>query len=128
LLFLLKVSQRIKVRADDKSTSRVSYLSEQIDDLNLCLTKLQGKVTDKRTKIQEQITKIDMQIDEIMYRLYDINEDERRLIEETSRPDAYFPIVEFFFLWSCLTNSAISTNSKYLSEKETNFSVVYFFL
>jgi peptidoglycan hydrolase CwlO-like protein len=42
------------------------------------------KVTDKRTKIQEQITKIDMQIDEIMYRLYDINEDERRLIEETS--------------------------------------------
>jgi hypothetical protein len=95
-----------------------------MDILNLCLTKLQGKVTDKRIKIQEQITKIDMQIDEIMYRLYDINEDERGLIEETSRPDAYFPIVEFFFRWSCLTNFAISTNSKYLSEKETNFSVV----
>jgi hypothetical protein len=38
-------------------------------------------MTDERVEIEEEIAKTDKQIDDIVYRLYDIDEAERRSIE-----------------------------------------------
>lgn len=49
--------------------------------LNKRLNHIGDKMTDERVQIENQIIETDKQIDDIVYRLYDITEAERRIIE-----------------------------------------------
>jgi hypothetical protein len=56
-------------------------LAEEMLLLNKRLNQIGDKMTDERVEIEEEIAKTDKQIDDIVYRLYDIDEAERRSIE-----------------------------------------------
>lgn len=49
--------------------------------LNKCLSEIGDKKTDERAKIEEEIKKTDAEIDELVYEIYGITEEERRVIE-----------------------------------------------
>lgn len=58
-------------------------LVDQIISLNKRLNKLGDKKTDERQRIEEEIKKTDAEIDELVYKLYDITESEKKIIEES---------------------------------------------
>lgn len=53
--------------------------------LNKKLQKIGDKNTLERQKIQEEIKKTDREIDELVYQLYGITEQEKKIIEESLR-------------------------------------------
>lgn len=64
---------------------RVINLVDKMLSLNKCLNKIGDKLTDERVKIEEEIRKTDAQIDELVYEIYEINETEKEVIEESSK-------------------------------------------
>jgi hypothetical protein len=57
-----------------ESVERMLYLNRQ-------LTKLGDKKTDERTKLEGEIKKVDSEIDELVYKIYGITENEKKIIE-----------------------------------------------
>jgi type II restriction/modification system DNA methylase subunit YeeA len=51
--------------------------------LNNRINEIGDKRTDERTRIEMEIKKNDAEIDELIYQLYDITEDEKKIIEES---------------------------------------------
>ena len=51
--------------------------------LNKKLQEIGDKNTLEKQKIQEEIKKIDNEIDELVYQLYGITEEEKKIIEES---------------------------------------------
>jgi type I restriction-modification system DNA methylase subunit len=56
-------------------------LVDKMLSLNKRLNKIGDKKTDERTKIEEEIKKTDAEIDEIVYKIYGMNEKEKKIIE-----------------------------------------------
>ena len=58
-------------------------LVDKMLSLHKRLNELGDKKTDERTKIEEEIKKTDREIDELVYKLYGITEEEKKIIEES---------------------------------------------
>ena len=56
-------------------------LADKMLSLNKRLNELGDKKTDERARIEEEIKKTDKEIDELVYKLYDITEEEKKIIE-----------------------------------------------
>lgn len=55
---------------------------EKMLQLNEKLLKIGDKLTDERVRIEEEIEKTDVEIDELVYNIYEITEDEKKIIEK----------------------------------------------
>lgn len=51
--------------------------------LNKRLNELGGKKTDERSRIEEEIKKTDAEVDELVYQIYGITAEEKKIIEES---------------------------------------------
>jgi len=51
--------------------------------LNKRLNEIGDKKTDERAKIEEEIKKTDAEIDELVYKIYGITPEEKKVIEES---------------------------------------------
>jgi hypothetical protein len=60
-------------------------LVDKMLSLHKRLNELGDKKTDERAKIEEEIKKTDAEIDELVYKLYGITEEEKRIIEESMK-------------------------------------------
>ena len=58
-------------------------LTDKMLSLNKSLSEIGDKKTDERARIEEEIKKIDVEIDELVYKLYGITEEEKKIIEES---------------------------------------------
>lgn len=58
-------------------------LVSKIISLNKRLLEFGDKLTDDRSRIEEEIKRTDMEIDELVYKLYGITDEEKRIIEES---------------------------------------------
>jgi len=58
-------------------------LVEKMISLNKRLNEIGDKKTDERQRIEEEIKKTDAEIDELVYKLYGITEEEKKIIEES---------------------------------------------
>jgi hypothetical protein len=71
--------------ADENTKSKIVELVKRIEGLNERLNEIGDKKTDERRKIEEDIEKTDADIDELVYKLYGITEEEKKIIEESSK-------------------------------------------
>jgi len=62
---------------------KIESLVDKMLSLHKRLNELGDKKTDERTKIEEEIKKTDREIDELVYKLYGITEEEKKIIEES---------------------------------------------
>ncbi|MEW6295070.1 MAG: hypothetical protein AB1467_02100 [Candidatus Diapherotrites archaeon] len=62
---------------------RIISLVDKMLSLNKRLNELGDKKTNERTKIEEEIKRTDKEIDELAYKLYEITEEEKKIIEES---------------------------------------------
>lgn len=67
---------------DDKVKGKLEAVVEQIMNLYLSLNK--AKTPQERTTLQRQIEATDKQIDQLVYQLYELTEEEIRIVEETT--------------------------------------------
>jgi septal ring factor EnvC (AmiA/AmiB activator) len=68
--------------ADRDTTANISEMVKKIEVLNKRLNEMGDKKTDERARIEEEIKKTDKEIDELVYKLYDITEEEKKIIED----------------------------------------------
>ncbi len=61
-------------------TNKLSEHVEKIEKLNSRLAEFGGKKTEQSAQINEEITLIDAEIDELVYKLYGITEEEKKII------------------------------------------------
>ena len=71
--------------ANENTKSKIVELVKRIEGLNERLNEIGDKKTDERRKIEEDIEKTDADIDELVYKLYGITEEEKKIIEESSK-------------------------------------------
>jgi len=69
-----------KVKINNKQFEKIV---NKMLSLHKRLNELGDKHTDERAKIEEEIKKTDAEIDELVYRLYGITEEEKKIIEES---------------------------------------------
>jgi len=62
---------------------KVILFAEKILSLNRSLLKIGDKQTDERKRIEEEIEKIDKEIDNLVYNIYGITDQEKKIIEES---------------------------------------------
>ena len=67
--------------ADRDTTANISEMVKKIEVLNKRLNEMGDKKTDERARIEEEIKKTDKEIDELVYKLYDLTEEEKKIIE-----------------------------------------------
>ena len=60
-------------------------LADKMLSLNKKLQEIGDKNTLEKQKIEQEIKKTDNEIDELVYRLYGITEEEKKIIEESLR-------------------------------------------
>ena len=72
----------IKVLTLDKQKPLI-FLVEKILSLNKQLDSIGDKKTSESKKIEDEISNINNQIDEMVYKLYGITEEEKKVIEES---------------------------------------------
>lgn len=60
---------------------RLDGLSRKQREQSKRLNEIADKRTDERTRIEEEILKTDLEIDELVYRIYGLTEDEKKIIE-----------------------------------------------
>ena len=71
--------------ADRNTTANISEKVKKIEELNKRLNEMGDKKTDERARIEEEIKKADKEIDELVYKLYRITEEEKGIIEGSSK-------------------------------------------
>ena len=67
---------------DHKIEKRMILLVDKMLSFHKCLDEVDNEKTNERIKIEEKISITDNEIDELVYKLYGITEDERKVIEE----------------------------------------------
>jgi len=60
----------------------ITKLVEKMLELNERLVKIEGKQTDESAKLEKEIAELDRKIDELVYDLYGLTAEERRIVEE----------------------------------------------
>lgn len=58
-------------------------LVDKMLSLNNRINEIGNKKTDERAKIEEEIKKTDNEIDELVYKIYGITEEEKKIIEDS---------------------------------------------
>lgn len=71
----------IPKKLDIRKVKELTSLVERILELNAKLEALGGKNTDTKSKHEEQICELDKKVNDLVYDLYGISEEERRMIE-----------------------------------------------
>jgi len=72
----------IKIISESQQRPIVNLVDKMLS-LNKRLNEIGDKKTDERQRIEEEIKKTDAEIDELVYRLYGITEEEKKIIEES---------------------------------------------
>ncbi len=76
--------RRLPIRkVDEEEQKQVSNLVIKMIDLNKKLLDFKDKNSDKRIELEKRILETDKEIDDLVYRIYGITEEEKKLIEET---------------------------------------------
>jgi type I restriction-modification system DNA methylase subunit len=70
-------------KEEKKQHDEIVELVKKMLSLSKRLNEIGDKKTDERQKIEEEIREIDIEIDELVYKLYGINEEEKKIIEES---------------------------------------------
>lgn len=70
-------------KASEQHQKPIIKLAEKQLALTKQLNEIGDKKTDERQRIEEEINKTDAEIDELVYKLYDITESEKKIIEES---------------------------------------------
>lgn len=68
---------------DENDKDNLIKLVDKMLSLNKRLNELGDKKTDERAKIEEEIKKTDSEIDELVYKIYGITDEEKKIIEES---------------------------------------------
>ncbi len=68
---------------DKKEQSKLLIFSDKMLSLHKRLSELGNKMTLERQRIEEEIKKTDAEIDELVYQLYGITEEEKKIIEDS---------------------------------------------
>jgi type II restriction/modification system DNA methylase subunit YeeA len=71
----------IKINPDDKP--ELVELVDKMLSLNKRIVEIGDKATDERTKLEEEINKTDSEIGELVYKIYGLNEEEKKIIENS---------------------------------------------
>jgi hypothetical protein len=75
--------RKIPIKIAEKTQSdKLSELVRQIIRFNKSLSELNDKKTDEKIKLEEEISKTDVRIDELVYKIYGITTEEKKVIEE----------------------------------------------
>ncbi len=72
----------IRIPADSQQLAIVK-LADKMISLNKHLNKIYNNKTEQRTKIKKEIEKTDKEIDELVYKIYGIVDEEKKIIEES---------------------------------------------
>ena len=67
----------------DKEKSKLSELAKRQLEKSKKLSEFGDKKTSESAKLEEEIKKTDAEIDELVYQLYEITEEEKKIIEES---------------------------------------------
>jgi hypothetical protein len=62
---------------------QLTKLSLRMLSLKQRLIELQEKQTDEKSEVEQEIKKVDTEVDELVYKLYGITEEEKKIIEES---------------------------------------------
>ena len=65
--------------------NKIIYLADKMLSLNKKLQEIGDRNTLEKQKLEEEIKKTDNEIDELVYQLYGITEEEKKIIEESLR-------------------------------------------
>jgi len=71
----------IQVVPKDQQKPLIKFVDKMLS-LNKRLNEIGDKKTDERARIEEEIKKTDEEIDELVYKLYNITEEEKKIIED----------------------------------------------
>ena len=81
---LILNAKKIPIKTIQESQQKsIIKLVDKILSLNKRLNEIGNKKTDERTRIEEEIMNIDTEIDDLVYKIYNINEEEKKIIEES---------------------------------------------
>jgi len=85
--FKVKELEQFPILKDANKTdiAKVITLVDKMLSLNRRLNEIGDKKTDERARVEEEIKKTDAEIDELVYKIYRITEEEKRIIEESLR-------------------------------------------
>jgi adenine-specific DNA-methyltransferase len=72
-----------EVGAENKELDKIVVQVDKMLSLNKRLNEIGDKKTDERQRIEEEIKKTDAEIDELVYKLYGITEEEKKVIKES---------------------------------------------
>lgn len=64
------------------SSQELERLADKMLQLNEKLIALKGKQTDEKTKLEKEIVELDHKIDDLVYDLYSLSAEERKIVEE----------------------------------------------
>jgi vacuolar-type H+-ATPase subunit I/STV1 len=78
---------KIPIKQDKRFEDKIVLLVERIISLKTRLNEIGDKKTDERQRIEEEIKKTDQEIDELVYELYGITEEEKKVIDESLKWD-----------------------------------------
>ena len=81
-IYLVKLPIKIPQK---EMQNKISNLSDKMLSLNKKLQEIGDKNTLEKQKIEEEIKKTDNEIDELVYQLYGITEEEKKIIEGSLR-------------------------------------------
>jgi type I restriction-modification system DNA methylase subunit len=74
--------KKIPLKFNEYLENKISELVNKMLSLNKRLNEIGDKKTDERARIEEEIKKTDAEIDELVYKIYGITEEEKKIIEE----------------------------------------------
>jgi hypothetical protein len=69
------------IKSDKKYEATLITLVDKMLSLNKRLNEIGDKKTDERAKIEEEIKHTDSEIDELVYKIYGITDEEKKIIE-----------------------------------------------
>jgi type I restriction-modification system DNA methylase subunit len=75
--------KKIPLRFNEKIEKKISELVKRQLESNERLNGLGDRKTDERARIEEEVQKTDLEIDDFVYKLYEITDAERKIIEES---------------------------------------------
>lgn len=73
----------LPIISNKKIGEKIIYLVDKMLSLNKRLNEIGEKKTEERARIEDEIKRTDKEIDELVYKLYGITNDERKIIEES---------------------------------------------
>lgn len=73
------------IMPSNSDKEKLAELANKQLERNKLLNELGDKKTNERTRIEEEIKKTDKEIDELVYKIYGITDDEKKIIEESMK-------------------------------------------